>query len=236
MNHRTAAAATARAGLFVAMIALAIGGCEGLSAVSYAFQGGEPVKKLFQLPPKRTLVLVDTLEGPDQTNALATPSYRNLIASDIGYYLEKEEALPPDLIIDLRELNQLAGQLGDDYDRTPIDQIGRRLGAEQVIHVLIEQSSVAVAGNLYRPAAAGQVKVIDVRQAKRIFPRTMDLEAEGGGVPGHRFSVEMDPINQDVVSTTLTDMLSRQLAQQIALDVSRLFYDWRKPDLGSQIK
>jgi len=235
MNDRTVRAAPARAGLFLAMIALALGGCEALSAVSYAFRGGEPVKKLYQLPPQRTLVLVDTLESPDQVNVLASPTYRNIIASDIGYYLENEEALPPDSVIEIRKLNQLAAQLGENYARTPIDQIGRRLGAEQVIHVLVEQSSVAVAGNLYRPAAAGQLKVIDVGQGKRIFPRMMDLEAEGTGVPGHRFSTEMDPVNRDVTDTTLTDVLSRQLAQQVALEISRLFYDWRKPDLGSQI-
>ncbi len=222
--------------LWLVLTLLFAGGCEAFSAVSYAFRGGEPVKKLYQLPPGRTLVLVDTLEGPDRVNALASPTYRNIIASDIGYYLEKEEALPTGSIVPLRELNQLAGQLGEDYARTPIDQIGKRLGAAQVIHVMIEHSSVAVVGNLYRPTAAGQLKVIDVNQGRRIFPSMMELESEGGGLPGHRFATEMDPINRDATDAMIADVLTRQLAQQIGLETSRLFYDWRKPDLGSQIK
>ncbi len=221
------------AGCFLGTIA----GCEAVSVLGAAVRGkGDAVPKLYQLPAKRTVILVDAMEGAGVTNVLSPRGMRSLIASDMGYLLEQEKALPPGMLVPLRELDQVASQLGDDFALTPIDEIARRVGAQQVIHVVVEESSMRVLGTLFRPVAAVQVKVIDVEQGKRVFPQAMNLSTDGGGASGHRLSVPLESVDIDQGGPTVVSIYTRKLAQEVALHSGRLFYDWNKPDLGSKIK
>lgn len=218
-----------------ALAALVAGGCDSAQVVADAVLGrGEQVKRLYTLERKKTLVLVDTIDDGGRANILAAPALRNTIASDIAFYIQKEEALEEGQFVPLRDLLKLANELGEGYAVTPIDQIGRRLGAGQVIHVVVESATLQIVGSLYRPIAEGQVKVIDVEAGRRVFPQSIGLSMQDAAVPGHRFRVEVDPSSVEASSRTSVDLQARLLAEKTGLEVSQVFYDWRKPEFGSK--
>lgn len=221
--------------LALAVVALAgpMGGCYAWDRV---VGKGELVNKLYQLPRERTLILIDTVDAQGTTNILATPGLRNTIAADMGYFLVKEEALDKDQVVEVRDLLKVERELGTEFAKTPIDEIARRVNARQVIHVLVTESRMRAMGNLIQPIAEGQVKVIDVEAGRRLFPNPLALTADGAGEPGHRMLVEMERLTIETVTAHDADVFSRKLAEEVGLQVSRYFYDWRKPEFASQIQ
>jgi len=218
------------------LLALLVGPLSGCYGMDRVLGKGEKVTKIYELPRKRTVVLVDSAPGQGRPNILALPGPRNIIAADMGYFLEKEEALDKGQVVPPKELLKVERELGADFATTPIDEIARRVGAQQVIHVLVEEARLRATGTLLQPYAEGQVKVLDIQTGRRTFPHPTALTQNGAGEPGHRMLVEMERLSAETVTSNEAEVFANKLAQEVALQVSRYFYDWRKPGFASQIQ
>ncbi|MEM9883331.1 MAG: hypothetical protein AAF800_10475 [Planctomycetota bacterium] len=214
-------------------------GCQGPAVVAAAIAGGEKVEAAYRLPDAATLVMVD-----DPQNLLSNPRLARQVATTAIHYMTFHEALGSAEFIDPRRLNRLEAELDRQWEQTPIDEVARRLGAQQVVYARVESVTMHVADTLYRPEATLEVKVLatpsgDDAATSRLWPEAPVLGTADGepAAPGHRVRVGLDYVSRDsrFVGDATPDDLARRLADEAGLHLGRLFYDWKRPEPGSTL-
>ena len=211
------------------LAALTAAGCEGPGFLTYVITGPGKVKARYTLGHRPTLVIVD-----DPNRALGDPNYATVVGANVGFQLKHNHALPEPLVVSQDRLLSLAARMGDDYATTPIDRIGARLDADQVVYILVRSVNMRIAPGYYQPAAMVEVKVIDTPTGKRLFPKpgTYPSPRQTPPVqtpPGQTLSVEMKRQALDP-GRHAESILARRLAERIGLEVAQLFYDHDRPD------
>ena len=209
--------------MWTALLALSpamLGGCEVAGWAAQAIP--KKVKATYVLPDRPTLVMVD-----DPDRRLRDPSLPRYIATEISNALAQHSAVTKVVAPDT--IDALMIKLGDDFDRSGIDQIGREVGAEQVVHVHVESAKLYPEPGLLQPQAVVQVKVIDVVNRRRLFPtigRGDGQTAYSLSSRGIRLNVRMLPRGSTDESHAVQTLLMRRLASRIARDSARLFHDF----------
>ena len=196
-----------------------------------ALAGDRKVPARHELADRPTLVFV---EDPD--DALGSRSLRHVVAANVGHHLVQKKVLSAEPVSP-RRVSQLAEELGSEFDRLAIDEVGRRLGAEQVIHVLIESATLEYhAAMVLRPRARAQVRVIDAVAGRRVFPAVTGFQGPGAPPPGEPVTVQMQHRGSPEDQRRGRDpLLHRALAERLGLQVARLFFDHRLPERGEGI-
>lgn len=210
----------------VGVLLLSLAGCEGLSFLTaMAPQPSIPAK--FKLPARRTLVIVD-----DPQLHLGDIQRSRQIAAAVGFHLVRQNVITPEQLVTQERLWAYANGLGDQYPMTPIDQIGRALDAQQVIHVLVDAVALAKEDTVgaIEPTARMQVKVIDATAGARVFPPLNKLKDSTAVQRGHvtiaktRMTIPDQRNSRAAQTGWLTD-----LTNEAGLTVAQLFYAHR-PD------
>lgn len=201
-----------------ALLLVTTTGCEMAGFVADVVTGGGTLPAVYELPAKPTVIFVD-----DPKQKLSSHDLAGRIASRIGHTLTDESAVPqvisPDLVIQKQAENP-------DFSKWAIAKIGREVGAEQVVYVLITRYDLTADGQIYDPVGEVRVKVVDVDTGIRLFPKTPEA--------GYPVLSELD--YSDVVGASTTDIvIGRNLADQLARDLSVLFYDHPKPQPGDKL-
>jgi len=205
----------------VALMAVLAGttGCEVAGVVADVVAGGADVDAVYELPDRPTLILVD-----NPGDRLTHHHQADLIAGRIGDALKKnevvEQVVPTPMVSSLEERY-------DDFDRWPIDKVGKHAGAQQVIYILVQQFSLRDEA-IYRPTAKVHVKVIDVASGGRLFPPPRHEQ-------GYPVSRQQQYTNMDGATATTESLLARELAETLAGDVAKLFYKHPKPQPGDRL-
>ncbi|MAE60497.1 MAG: hypothetical protein CMJ49_03970 [Planctomycetaceae bacterium] len=193
------------------------GGCAPIGYVAQIFDGNK-IPAMYELPDRATAVLID-----DPTSALPDSSIQNLLGGRIGQELTEHEAIAdltaPRLIDELRHNH-------GDFNEWPIDKIGMRAGADQVVYVLIERFNLSDEQRTYRPVYSMRVKVVDAASGRRLFP--------AGDAGGYRVASELF-FKQELSGGTDSTrrVVARRLAEHAAVDVAKLFYEHAEREPGS---
>jgi hypothetical protein len=175
---------------------------------------------VFDLPNRPTLVLVDdprSIFGGAQ--ALAT------IAAYTGADLLHSGTVTT--VIDQRNVAELAGKAGDRFAEMSVEQVGKALGAAQVIHVTIRSADMAMAPGVLRPTAVVEVVVVDVENRQRMFPPA----SESSGVPstpgtrgGHMVAVTLRARTTNLDNQRALDVIRQRLAERVGVRIGELFH------------
>ena len=218
-------AATNGLALVCALLCLSLAGCAGPGFAAYVMKGPQ-VPALYELPAGKTLVVVD-----DPDRSLSDPNLPAVIATNIGFHLEKNDALKGGSIIPQDGLTTYAARLGDDYFTTAIDKVGRDLSADQVLHVQVRSASMRVTANYYRPTVTVEIKVINNQDGSRLFPvPKSDNKDPRSRPPGIITTVELPHQTADTGRRDTATLIARKLAEQAGLEIARLFFTHTKPD------
>lgn len=146
-----------------AACALTLPGCNIVAPVVLLAHGPPRVPAAFTLPPERAVVvLIDTT-----TTNPVRPAVRNALAEHIGLELLKHGGVTT--VIDARSAASIASmdRLGN---QMPVSEVGRAVGAEIVVHVMIESFGLTPDGQTYTPTTSVRIKVIDATNEERLFP------------------------------------------------------------------
>ena len=199
--------------------AAALAGCE---APGFVAQGvaGDTVPPRHRLRERVTMVMVD-----DPANELGSRGLARRAAAQARYQLEKRAVVPE--LVPAERLDAVRAALGPDYERTAIDRIGRRCGAEQVIYVRVTEMALERAGRLLHARARGRVKVIDVTAAERVFP---DPGRHRRGAP-----VTAEVPRTRVEGETERRRLLRRLAKRLGTRAAELFYRHPRNPVGDGV-
>lgn len=205
-------------------------GCELVGFVAQGFSATK-VKALHDLADRPTLVLVD-----DPSGRLGDPALPNEIANQVAFHLAGESIVSQANLIEPHHLYGLTTKLGKEYARTPVDRIGRELGAQQVIHVYVESVSYTQNPGMYHPISTVHVKVIDAVKGKRRFPPQRTLDDESSSLSHHTVNVSMPHRTMADDGRNAVRHFGRPLAQRIGRDVARLFFDYLPRQPGEPLE
>ncbi len=176
-----------------------------------------------ELDPKRTaVVFVD-----DRNSVLPMRTLRDRIAKGAEAGILKEKLLEADLI----SSDSLQAVIAAERFSRPqsIAQIGRSVGADQVIWATVDTFRLTPDGSTHAPSAIVRVKVIDSKTGERLFP----LKAEGGQDPSYVLAIA-EKNRATPVPTSNADRIREQqeIADTLGRRLGELFFkhSWRDPD------
>jgi hypothetical protein len=167
----------------------------------------DKVPAQFKLPKdKRVLVFPDDMNRP-----VAYPPVKRALAEKVGKVLVEKKAVayavPYDELIDLQHSEP-------NFNRLAVATVGRKLGADLVILVNIDQFQLkdSPVSTLWRGRFSAKVRVVDVRKG-RLWPD------ESAGRP-----VSASEPVCDNSSETYGTVLSQLLADKLGTEVAQLFH------------
>jgi hypothetical protein len=207
MEHRTA-----RAGARAALVAplLLLSGCWVAGVLAHKVVG-EPAQPARYKPAAADpmLVLVENAANPSANHVDA-----QRLAARIARDLERYKVAP---LVDAAKLDAVRDQDLGGFAVRSVANLGRAVGAKQVLYVNLESYGIEAAGPTGRGRAAARVKVVDVETGQTRWPTD---QADGYIVTDQTPSTQLNTAEDArAVQTALYD----RTAQQIA----RLFYDYK---------
>ncbi len=194
-------------------------GCNILLPASYIAQGGPKAPAAFELPAKRTAVVVD-----DRSNRMSRVALRVEIGESVATELLENDVIPE--AISTRDSVAYARRTDSAKQPISIQRIGEALGAEQVIFVEIDQFVLAGGSEQGGPEAVALIKVFDITGGTRLWPNA-------GSEAVQSFIRDIDP---SLLQTSAGRReIEDKLAQQLGSDIAKLFYEHERRELGGRL-
>jgi hypothetical protein len=190
-------------------------GCAGIEAIGSKLGGPEHVEAKYVPPKKPMLVLVENYRDASATQIDGEMLTRYLISE-----LEEHHVAP------LVEFNSLAALKSDttrDFREMKIDEIGKAVGAAQVLYVDLAQAEVnrPLGGETFIARGAARVRIVDSASGETRWP-----EDAPGGSP---IAFETRAISAAQGGDDPT-FVRQKLHEGLALRIARLFYKWSPED------
>jgi hypothetical protein len=218
-------------------VALAVGlltaaaqtGCEGVAAAAVVFRDTD-IKAVTTLPDRSLAVLID-----DPKNQLRDVNGPGRVVSNVTYHLHqnrrKAGISEETEIFGISDVRALQREVGEEaFAAMPIDEIGRRLGAEVVLYGEVLSAGARVAGTLYQPNAIVEVKLVNSEDGSRVWPNPGN--AFSGPGPGYVKTIEREHETSEITDRSVEFQLMRQLAEEVGKEIAQLFYKHRGKEPG----
>jgi hypothetical protein len=198
------------AGLMAVCLGLGVGGCAVPSALMYKFMGPPAIQPKYVFPQKPLLVLVENVHS----GSVAIPEADEL--SKVVYEELQAHKVAP--LIDPVKVDDLRDRYAAAFSKMSISDIGRELGAQQVLYMHVEQLDVQVpsGSEMVRLKISIKAKVIDVATAQTVWPMSGETE------PYH---YESGWQRADAVTTQTA--LNHQILRQSGEEIARWFYAYQ---------
>ena len=198
------------------------GGCNIVTPLA-GLAGGPPMADAqYVLADVPTVVFVD-----DRANHLDPNTLRRVIADKISQDLMSNKALT--MTISPQDAMLLASRNDRARNLMNIQEIGKAVGAQQIVYVEIATFEDTPDGYTPRPTAQANVKVIDVAAGQRVFP---DANAPRG------WSVHVNgaPADPSLFASRSSRLkIHESLANDLGYEVARLFYRHEIKELGTRV-
>jgi hypothetical protein len=192
------------------MSAWLVCGCNAIGAIAYKAAGPPPVYAKYKPLPRPTLVFADA-------NEAGTASFAD--ADALARFVEQQltdrrvcPLVPSQKALDLRGGNP-------NFGKWSVAEIGRKVGAEQVIYLDVAETRVSqvIGSRTQRAFASAKVRVIDASTGALLWP----MESQQGY-----------PVQFETPMTSLDDRLTPVEVRNAGLfgladKIGKLFYDWK---------
>lgn len=198
--------------MLVVASASVVAGCNIVSPAAYLIGGTGMVEAEHDLLDVPTVVFVD-----DRANVVNPISLRRAIADRVSQDLMSNKAVT--VTISPQDALAIARQQERANQIMSIEDIGRAVGAKQVIYVQMLQFQDTPDGTTPRPISSCKVKVIDVEQRVRVYP------AGDADEDARQLQTVMSAVDTELYRTRAGRLsVFSELAATTGRDVGRLFY------------
>ena len=206
-----------------AFAATVVNGCNIVAPAVYFIEGPPKVEAQHILADVPTVVFID-----DRSNVFNTFSLRRVIADKFSHRLMMEKVLSR--TISPQDTINLARTMERNNQIMSIEEIGKAVGAEQVIYIEMLQFTDTPDGYTPRPMAACQVKVIDITNRKRVFP------PEDSDEPARYVRAMTREVDPEMYRTRAGRLQTFEaLAITTGEQVAKLFYKHDAKELGGNL-
>lgn len=196
--------------LALCVACLMLAGCNILGP-AYVFLAGPPkVPAEYQLDRQRAVAVV--IDDPD--SIVPSMGYRRVMLATAQERLAEGAKVRE--VIDARDTMAVL-QRDSAQERMSIVEIGRAIGAEQVVWARVEGFSLAARTGEYRPNAQLRVKVIDISANERAWPEP----------PSEGFALDVNMrVRPDFTPTTGPEQRTamEELAEYTGRALAEVFY------------
>jgi hypothetical protein len=198
---------------------LLVAGCNYLLPASYIIEGPPKAPAAFELPSKRTVVIVD-----DKINRMPRVALRVGIGDSVGTHLLENNVVPE--TITTRDAVALIRRMDTASKPVSIQRICESLGAEQVVYVEIDEFNLSGGREEGGPEAVALIKVLDITNGSRLWP-TAGSEA---------VQSSLQDINPSLITTSAGRReVEDKLAEKLGEDIAKLFYAHERRELGGRL-
>ena len=198
---------------------LLVAGCNYLLPASYIIEGPPKAPAAFELPSKRTVVIVD-----DKINRMPRVALRVGIGDSVGTHLLENNVVPE--TITTRDAVALIRRMDTASKPISIQRICESLGAEQVVYVEIDDFNLSGGREEGGPEAVALIKVLDITNGSRLWP-TAGSEA---------VQSSLQDINPSLIATSAGRReVEDKLAEKLGEDIAKLFYAHERRELGGRL-
>lgn len=204
----------------LALLAPMLAGCQLFGFMAQSVAGGKKIKARYEPSDIKTVVFID-----DPTNKLPSVALAGDMARKIGTELVEQRVLSAPNVVPTVQLDELRNNERD-FAAWPIDRVGAKLEAQQVIYVLVNQFHYSNPNRENRPSLEVQVKVVSTKDGRRLWP------TDGSdGAPLMTFLWVKNFETTDV-QRSLELLVGRQLVEEAAVTVAKLFYEHEPKPIG----
>lgn len=200
-----------------------IGGCNIVAPVAVLVTPPPTIPAQYTLQDVPTVVFVD-----DRDNMVNPSSLRRVIADSASSEILDEKLVS--MTISPQDAMLIASRSDRNNALMNIEEIGKAVGAHQVIYVKITQFAATEDGYTPVPIAAASVKVIDVVNHARVFPGSDMAE----GYPVRCTGKPVDPTMYATRNTRL--QIYESLSAQLGSEIAKVFYKHEYKELGEHLK
>ncbi|MFI4916550.1 MAG: hypothetical protein ACIAS6_08610 [Phycisphaerales bacterium JB060] len=149
--------------LTLIVLCLLAGGCNIVAPIAVLVHGPPKVHAEYRLDRERPVAVV--IDDPD--SVVPSLGYRRVMLATVQENLADRARIRE--VIDGRETMAVL-QRDSAQERMSLAEIGKAIGAEQVVWARVEGFSLAAPTGEYRPNAQLRVKVIDVGENRKAWP------------------------------------------------------------------
>ena len=198
-------------------------GCNILGPASYIVSGPPTIEAQHTLADVPTVIYID-----DRSNQVNPISLRRVIADTASEDLMVKELLTT--TISPQDAMNIAARNDRNKQIMSIEDIGKAVGAKQVIYVEMLQFTDTPDGFTPRPIAACRVRVVDVENRQRVFPGP---DVRDASHPMQVMTREVDPELYRTRSGRL--QVFQGLAVETGHEIGKLFYKHERKELGGNL-
>lgn len=199
---------------------LLVSGCQTAGFFANVIGGGEKIDALYEPADRPLVVMVD---DSAQNPKLPSRDLALRIADRVSRDFEQQEIVQQ--VVDCTLVADLAAREAD-FAKWPIDRIGKQVGAEQVLYIVVDAFRLTEDDAIFRPFVQVRVKIIDATTGERLFP---------GDDSGVTVVAQLNYSAMDGANATTHRILSERLAEQLADEISKLFYRHKAPEPGDRL-
>lgn len=190
--------------------AVLIGGCAPFGFLVASFLPPPKIPAQYELPERATVLVFPD----DPSHRLEYPPVRAMVAERVARALREQE-----LVADVVPYNRLLSLQSrtTEFNRIPIHEVGRQLGADTVIYVEIDsfQTRENPSIPLWNGQFRARVRVVNVADGEVLWPRD--------GSTGAPVAVST-PVEENT-NPGYQAQLAERLSQRMADVVAKLFYE-----------
>jgi hypothetical protein len=187
-------------------------GCQIVGAVAGKALGPTKVKPEYAFPQEPMLVLAEAYGRANELQPAADE-----LANELADELRQHKVAP---LVPGDRLLALRSERPDEFNQMKIPDVGRALGAAQVLYVDLKQCEVdGVPGaDVIYGRIEAKVRIVDVATGQTKWPNTGD---------GHVLRSDTEYVRKEAHQTPLA--VRNQMLQDLAAAIARLFYEYQ-PD------
>jgi hypothetical protein len=201
----------------VVCLGLGVTGCALPSALMYKVMGPPAIPPKYVFPQKPVLLLVENAHS----GSVAIPEADEL--SKVVYdELQAHQVAP---LIDPARVHELRDRDGAAFSKMTISEIGRQLGAAQVLYLHVDQLDIDVpqGSDVVKVKIAIEAKAIDVPTAQTVWPMSGETEP---------YKYESRPERLETGMTRAA--LSHQVLRESGEEIARWFYAFKPETMGEE--
>lgn len=200
--------------IFITLL-LACTSCAPLGAIVYKLAPDPTQDALFKLKDRPTAILVENFRNPDLAANDSELLTRNLSEKLAEVVVDKKklvDVIPFQKVLDLRNARP------KEFPDMTIPQIGKAVGAEQIIYVDLQAGGVAPlgTGETLKGSAQAMIKVVDVATGDTLWPTEM--------TEGYPVTAQTNPLQGQDSSTY--NAVRQDLYDTLADQIAKLFYKY----------
>jgi hypothetical protein len=191
------------------IVCCALGGCNAVGFVANAV-GPPDVPAEYVLPAKPTIVVVKDLPDPN-----GGTNESEEVAAEIDRELKTHVIVP---LISSAKVAEIRSDQTDEQPMSPA-QIGRAAGADQVIYVELQSSSLDAGpvNDVLKGQISAMVRVIDAKTGQTLWP------SDGSDGPTVSYETPMLKVDDE----TNRNLLRQNVCAGIADQVAKFFYKYK---------